>query len=77
MNDILSYRCFVRIFHPFIIDRFPYHVWVGEHQRSVIGDTAEKIHTIVKMILHENYNSSTHQNDIGIVRVFYEHKFFF
>ena len=70
MNDILSYKCLARIFHPFIIDRFPYHVWVGEHQRSVIGDTAEKIDTIVKMVLHPNYSRSTYQNDIGIVNIF-------
>ena len=59
MNDILSYKCLARIFHPFIIDRFPYHVWVGEHQRSVIGDTAD-IH----------HSRSTYQNDIGIVNIF-------
>ena len=76
MNDVLSYKCLARIFHPFIIDKFPYHVWVGEHQRSVIGDTAEKIHTIVKMVLHQNYNDSTYQNDIGIVHIFYYHKLF-
>ena len=54
----------------FITDRFPYHVWVGEHQRSVVGDTAEKIHTIVKMISHENYDSFKVRNDIGIVHIF-------
>ena len=62
---------------PFIIDLFPYHVWVGEYKRSVVGDTAEKIHTIVKMVLHESYNSSTFQNDIGIANGFSEHKHFF
>ena len=46
MNDIFSYKCFATIFHPFIIDRFSYHVWVGEYQRSVMGDTAENIHTL-------------------------------
>ena len=73
----MSYEYLVGIFDLFIIDRFPYHVWVGEHQRSVIGDTAEKIHTIVKMILHENFNRVTGQNDIGILHIFYEHKPFF
>ena len=66
----MSHEYLVRIFDPFIIDRFPYHVWVGEHQRSVIGDTAEKIHTIVKMVLHPNYNRFTFQNDIGMVHIF-------
>ena len=64
----------VRISSSFIIDQFPYHVWVGEYKRSVVGDTAEKIHTIVKMVLHESYNSTSFKNDIGIVNSFSEQK---
>ena len=66
--------CFLRMLFTFIIDQFPYHVWVGEYKRSVVGDTAEKIHTIVKMVLHESYNSSSFKNDIGIVNSFSEQK---
>ena len=52
-----------------ILDEFPYHVWVGEHQRSVVGDTAEKVHTVAKMILHENYTgSASGPSDIGMVQ---------
>ena len=73
----LSHNVPVRISSSFIIDQFPYHVWVGEYKRSVVGDTAEKIHTISKMVLHESYNSSTFKNDIGIANGFREHKHFF
>ena len=63
----MSYKLFVG--YVAILDEFPYHVWVGEHQRSVVGDTAEKVHTVAKMILHENYKGyASGGNDIGMVQ---------
>ena len=71
----MSYKLFLGYFS--ILDKFPYHVWAGEHQRSVVGDTAEKIHTIAKMILHENFQGDISPNDIGIVEFLVSTNFFF
>ena len=73
VNHILSFELFLKYFCHFILDQFPYHVWVGEHQRSVVGDTAEKIHTIAKMVLHENFQYPKPPNDIGNVHIFNEY----
>lgn len=78
VNRILSFKLFLIYFAIlFILDQFPYHVWVGEHQRSVVGDTAEKIHTIAKMVLHKNFQYPQPPNDIGNVHIFSEYKTFF
>lgn len=61
----MSYKFLIRILSAFVFDQFPYHVWVGEHQRSVFGDSDEEIDTIEKIVVHENYNRVSHQNDIG------------
>lgn len=43
----------------------------------MVGDTAEKIHTIAKMVLHKNFQYPQPPNDIGNVHIFSEYKTFF
>ena len=71
MNGLFNERL-LSILHSgaFVLDQFPYHVWVGEYQRSAFGDSDEEIHTIEKIVVHENYNRVSHQNDIGTKHIF-------
>jgi len=51
-----------------VLDPTPFHVTLGETDRSV-NEGSEQYYSVRQVILHPNYNKTTHDNDIALLQL--------
>ena len=44
-------------------------VKVGEYDFNMAEETMDKVYTIKRIVIHENYNPHTDENDIAIIQL--------